>query len=193
MKNKGFIAVAAAVLAAGLTVGACGGGSSSTPSSSKSTPTTSVSPTTKYLADLNAQDAANPSDDFGNVSVAVATAEGKGACKGFNNGLGVDVTINDGENAIANNPQWGLNEVTIQTLIGVAVKDLCPQYKGLVEQQQGDSGVSIPGYVTPPPSSAPTTTSTTGTPPNTSDTGPGQACAPGSFYAASRGCAGGAG
>lgn len=136
MNTKRFIPVAL-VAAAGLTIAACGGSSGSTPSTPASPPATSapaVSSTDLYLADL----AGLGDSSLNGVSTSTLVGLGQGACSDLNNDGGqLGPVLTDGTNAA---DQSGLSYTAVGEIIGVAVKDLCPQYRTTVEQQiQADS------------------------------------------------------
>lgn len=132
----------ALVAVAGLSIAACssGGSSTSTPhtSNTPSTSTPAQSPTQKYLSDLSAQGNA----DFNASSVSLLVGLGNGVCSDLNNDNGqIGPVLADGS-SVVDAGDTDLTETDIGTLIGIAVKDLCPQYVTTVKQQlQAQYGV----------------------------------------------------
>jgi hypothetical protein len=126
------IAVCVLGLGLGLGLGLTGGNSASS-----TTPTTAVTPETAYFEQL-----VSLSSDFENLSTSVGMAQGEGACEDIADGDSVTATLEDGDAAIAENPQWGLTVSDITDVIGAAVDNLCPQYRASVQAQLQAMGYS---------------------------------------------------
>jgi hypothetical protein len=162
MKNKGFIAVAAAVLAAGLTVGACGGGSASTPSD-----TTSTSPPSINQVFIVA--ACNAANKVGvGQYVCVGSAEdaliaaGQSVCSGFAIGSSVAGQVQSVEEdqqlttmPVATASTLNTDTAIADAIVVAAAEHFCPEYLSVVKAYaSGDTNVAPV-----PSSSAPVTKS----------------------------------
>ena len=139
MNIKRFIPVAL-VAVAGLSIAACSSGGSSTSASSSSTPATAPpnTPSQQFLIDLDNQGNA----DFNATSNSLLLGLGQGACSDLKSDGGLIAgVLGDAENVV-NSGQTDLTYNDIGVLIGIAVKDLCPQFVGTVKQQlQAQYGV----------------------------------------------------
>ena len=123
-----FIAILSIGIA-GTLFAACGG--SSTPS----TPEAVVqSPTQKYLNQLYALGVTG--------GTSTLTGLGDAACADFNGGDSVDQVVNDGTNAISDNPGSGLTYDQMGEIIGAAVRYLCPMYLPEVQSYLQSQGVT---------------------------------------------------
>jgi hypothetical protein len=136
VNTKLFIPVAL-VAAAGLTIAACGGSSGSTSSTPTSPPATSApatTPTDQFVNDLS--NLGNPQINSAPANLIISL--GQGACSDLDNDGGqLGPVLDDGASVAS---QGDLSYQSVGEIIGVAVKDLCPQYQATVQQQLAASG-----------------------------------------------------
>jgi hypothetical protein len=188
MKSKGFIGVAVAVLAAGLTVAACGGGSASTPSAKPPTTSPPTSNQRFLVATCNAANKVGVGQYVcgGSADSALITA-GQLVCSDFAIGSSVAGQVQEVEEE-GNIPAMpAATGATLNTdaaigfsVVIAAVKNFCPQYLSPVKAYAGgDSSAYASGDPSdsPLPSSAQTTTPPTA-PPDTYNPGPSEPTAP---------------